>query len=324
MTFVIPLFFSSFAVQKNEIMSLLVIGTVAFDSIHTPYGKAERVIGGAATYAAWAASYFTKEQRLSSIIGGDFPKEEIKALEDRGVNMDGLEVMEDAKSFYWEGKYLDNMNSRETLVTDLNVLDDFDPVLPEEYRNTEYVLLGNLTPEIQLSVINQMSGKPKLIAADTMNFWIDIAKDKLLQVIEKIDVLSINDEEARQLSGVHSLAKAAKIIMAMGPKYLIIKKGEHGALLFHEEEIFFAPALPLLEVTDPTGAGDTFAGGFMGYMAMTGTVDFENMKRAVVYGSVMASFCVQEFSINKLKNLSEDDLSARLKRFINIVKFDIG
>ncbi len=304
-------------------MNLLVVGTVAFDSIYTPRGKAENVVGGAATYGLWAASYFTKSLQVVSIVGDDFPNEELELLRSRGVNTDGLDIIEGKKSFYWAGKYLDNMNSRETLVTELNVLEDFDPVLPDSYKNPDYVLLGNLTPEIQLSVLEQMEHRPKLVAMDTMNFWMDVAKPALLKVIEKVDVLTINDEEARQLSGVYSLAKAAKIILAMGPKYLIIKKGEHGALLFGGNGVFFAPALPLTEVHDPTGAGDSFAGGFMGYMAMTGEIDMDNMKRAVIYGSVMASFCVEEFSIERLKGLSQNEISKRLKRFVDIVHFSV-
>ena len=302
-------------------MSLLVVGTVAFDSIYTPRGKAEQVIGGAATYALWAASYFTKKTQLVSIVGEDFPEEELQLLAARGVDTAGLEIVEGKKSFYWAGKYLENMNSRETLVTELNVLEDFDPKLPDSFKNPDYVLLGNLTPDIQMAVINQLEKRPRLVAMDTMNFWMDVAKPTLLKVIEKVDVLTINDEEARQLSGVYSLAKAARVILAMGPKYLIIKKGEHGALLFGDDRVFFAPALPLTEVHDPTGAGDSFAGGFMGYMAMTGETDMENMKRAVIYGSVMASFCVEEFSIDRLKSLEEGEISARLKRFVDIVHF---
>ena len=303
-------------------MSLVIVGTVAFDSIYTPRGKAENVVGGAATYASWAASYFTKKIKLVSIVGEDFPKEEIELMESNGVDTEGLEIVKGKKSFYWAGKYLDNMNSRETLTTELNVLEDFDPKLPEAYLSSDYVLLGNLTPEIQMSVLEQIPVRPKLVAMDTMNFWMDVARDALLKVIEKVDVLTINDEEARQLSGVYSLAKAAKIILAMGPKYLIIKKGEHGALLFSGDNVFFAPALPLTEVNDPTGAGDSFAGGFMGYMAMTGETDMENMKRAVIYGSVMASFCVEEFSIERLKGLTTSEISVRLKRFVDIVHFN--
>lgn len=304
-------------------MSLVIVGTVAFDSIYTPRGKAERVIGGAATYGSLAASYFTEGIQLVSIVGEDFPAAELDNMRAKGINLDGLEIVEGKKSFFWAGKYLDNMNSRETLVTELNVLEDFDPKLPEAYKTADYVLLGNLTPEIQMSVLTQMTERPKLVAMDTMNFWMDVAMDMLKKVIAKIDVLTINDEEARQLSGEYSLVKAAEVILAMGPKYLIIKKGEHGALLFGEDKIFFAPALPLAEVNDPTGAGDSFAGGFMGYMAMTDEITFDNMKRAVIYGSVMASFCVEEFSIDRLKNLSQAEIAKRLKRFVDIVHFKV-
>jgi sugar/nucleoside kinase (ribokinase family) len=302
-------------------MSLVLVGTVAFDSIYTPRGKAERVVGGAATYAAWAASYFTKHLQLVSIVGEDFPDAELELLRGRGVDTAGLEIVKGKKSFYWAGKYLDNMNSRETLITELNVLEDFDPKLPDSYKSSEFVLLGNLTPEIQMSVLNQMPKRPKLVAMDTMNFWMDVAMPKLKEVIAKIDVLTINDQEARQLSGEYSLAKAADVILNMGPKYLIIKKGEHGALLFGKNSVFFAPALPLTEVNDPTGAGDSFAGGFMGYLAMTGEIDMEHMKRAVIYGSIMASFCVEEFSIERLKGLTPKDIAARMKRFVDIVDF---
>lgn len=304
-------------------MSLVIVGTVAFDSIYTPRGQAERVVGGAALYASLAASYFTKKTRLVSIVGEDFPVEEMDYMRSRNIDLDGLEIIEGKKSFFWAGKYLDNMNSRETLVTELNVLEDFDPKIPDSYQDAEYVLLGNLTPEIQLSVIEQINVRPKLVAMDTMNFWMDVAMDTLKKVIAKIDVLTINDEEARQLSGEYSLAKAAEVILTMGPKYLVIKKGEHGALLFGDDRVFFAPALPLTEVNDPTGAGDTFAGGFMGYMAMTGETDFDNMKRAVIYGSVMASFCVEEFSIDRLKDIERSELAARLKRFVDIVHFKV-
>lgn len=301
-------------------MSLVIVGTVAFDSIYTTRGKAEHVIGGAATYASWAASYFTNNVNMVSIVGNDFPTSELEELRVRGVNTDGIEHVEDKKSFFWAGKYDSDMNSRETLVTELNVLENFNPTLPDSYRSAEYVLLGNLTPDVQMHVLNQIDD-PKFVALDTMNFWMDVAKPQLLKVIEKIDVLVINDEEARQLSGVYSLAMAAKVILAMGPKYLVIKKGEHGALLFADDTVFFAPALPLTEVNDPTGAGDTFAGGFMGYMAMTGETNIANMKRAVIYGSVMASFCVEDFSIDRLKGLSENDISSRLKKFVDIVHF---
>jgi len=304
-------------------MSLLTVGTVAFDSIETPFGKADRIVGGAATYISWAASYFVKDIKLCSVIGDDFPDTELEALKAQGVSLEGLQVKEGEKSFYWAGRYHDNMNSRDTLVTELNVLADFDPVLPESYKDAEYVMLGNLTPEVQMRVIQQMNKRPKLIVLDTMNFWMDVAMDSLKKVIAVIDVLTINDEEARQLSGEYSLVKAARVIRAMGPKYLVIKKGEHGALLFHEENIFFAPALPLEEVFDPTGAGDTFAGGFIGYLAGTGDLSFENMKRAVVYGSVLASCTVEKFGIEKIKNLNKNEIDARVKRFADLMSVDM-
>ena len=304
-------------------MSLLTIGTVAFDSIETPFGKAEMVVGGACTYISYAASYFTDSINLSSIVGADFPQDEIKALENRGVNMEGLQIKQDGKTFFWSGKYHQNMNVRDTLVTDLNVLDDFDPQLPESFKSSKYVMLGNLTPAIQMQVLNQLDGSQHLVAMDTMNFWMDIAMDELLEVIAKVDVLTINDEEARQLSGEYSLVNAAEKIHKMGPKYLIIKKGEHGALLFSEGEIFFAPALPLAQVFDPTGAGDTFAGGFMGYLAHSEDISFDNMKRAVIYGSAMASFCVEEFSIDRLRSLTNKDILDRLEQFQKLSHFTL-
>jgi len=304
-------------------MSLIIVGTVAFDSIETPYGKAERVVGGAALYASIAASHFTKDVQLVSIIGGDFPQAELDYMANRGIDQEGLQIIKDKKSFFWSGRYHDNMNARDTLVTDLNVLADFDPVLPDNYKDSKYVMLGNLQPEVQMRVIDQMTKRPKLVILDTMNFWMDIAMDALKKVIAKIDVLTINDEEARQLSGEYSLVKAAGKILKMGPKYLIIKKGEHGALLFHTDKIFSAPALPLAEVYDPTGAGDTFAGGLAGYLAMTDDISFENMKRAIIYGSAMASFCVEKFSNERLKELDEGDVNKRLQRFVDLVKFDV-
>ena len=310
-------------IKNYKDMSLIIVGTVAFDSIETPFGKAERVVGGAALYGSIAASHFTDQVQLVSIIGGDFPQAELDYMANRGIDQEGLQIIKDKKSFFWSGKYHNNMNSRDTLVTDLNVLADFDPVLPESYKNAEYVMLGNLQPEVQMRVIDQMNTRPKLIILDTMNFWMDIAMDALQKVIAKIDVLTINDEEARQLSGEYSLVKAAEKILKMGPKYLIIKKGEHGALLFHEDKIFSAPALPLAEVYDPTGAGDTFAGGFAGYLAMTDDISFENMKRAIIYGSAMASFCVEKFSNERLKEVDEVDLAARMQRFVELSKFDI-
>ncbi len=302
-------------------MSLLSIGTVAFDNIQTPVGKVERVIGGACTYISIAASYFTKDLMISSIIGGDFPDSELKYLKKRGINLDGLEVIKEGKSFFWGGKYHDNMNKRDTLFTELNVLEDFNPKLPASYKTAKYLMLGNLTPDIQMKVIKQMKKQPKLITLDTMNFWMDIAMPSLKKVLKKVDVLTINDEEARQLSGEYSLVKAAAKIFKMGPKYLIIKKGEHGAMVFHKDKIFFAPALPLALVKDPTGAGDTFAGGFMGYLASVDKVNWEAIKTATIYGSVMASFCVEDFSINRLKTLKKGEITKRVKEFERMVKF---
>lgn len=303
-------------------MSLLTVGTVAFDDIKTPYGHAEKAIGGAATYISLAASYFVRPVNIVSIIGNDFPQEVLQDLESRGVDTRGIQRVENEKSFFWAGEYSDNLNSRETLATELNVLEKFDPVLPESYKDCEYVMLGNLTPEVQLKVIEQVKN-PKLVAMDTMNFWMDIAWDGLMEVIPKVDILIINDEEARQLSGEYSLAAAADKILDLGIQFLIIKKGEHGALFFQEDrEVFFAPALPLTKLKDPTGAGDTFAGGFMGYMAQTGDLSFDNMKRAVIYGSAMASFCVEEFSIHKLTGLNKEMIDQRVQRFVDLVHFD--
>jgi sugar/nucleoside kinase (ribokinase family) len=301
-------------------MSLLTVGTVAFDTIETPFGKAERIVGGACTYISLAASYFTKNINLVAVIGDDFPKADLTYLESKGVNLDGLQIKKGEKSFFWAGRYHDNMNSRDTLDTQLNVLADFDPILPESYKTSEYIMLGNLTPDVQMQVLNQLTKKPKLVVLDTMNFWMDIAMDSLLKVIAKVDVLTINDEEARQLSGEHSLVKAAKKILTMGPEYLIIKKGEHGALLFHKDKIFFAPALPLEEVFDPTGAGDTFAGGFIGYLASTDDVSFENMKKAIIYGSAIASFCVEKFGTEALKGLTHDQIANRVNQFAELVR----
>ena len=303
-------------------MSLLTVGTVAFDSIETPLGKAEKIVGGAATYISLAASYFTNPVHLVSVVGDDFPTKELNYLQGRGVSLDGLQIRSGEQSFFWAGRYHDNLNSRDTLDTQLNVLADFDPVLPEHYRQADFVMLGNLTPAVQQRVIDQLTESPRLIVLDTMNFWMDTAMESLHKVISQIDVLVINDEEARQLSGEYSLVKASDKILQMGPKYLVIKKGEHGALLFHGDSIFFAPALPLAEVFDPTGAGDTFAGGFMGYLASTHDLGFENLKRAVIYGSTMASFCVEKFSTAKLKELSDDAITERMLRFVQLVNFD--
>jgi len=304
-------------------MSLVTVGTVAFDSIETPHGKADRVVGGAATYISLAASYFHKPIQLVSVVGDDFPEEELAYMRKRGIQLEGLDIKEGEKSFFWSGRYHDNMNQRDTLDTQLNVLENFNPKLPASYRDAKYLMLGNLTPEVQMRVIKQIKKRPKLVVMDTMNFWMDIAMPALKKVIKKVDVLTINDEEARQLSGEYALVKAAEVIHKMGPKFLVIKKGEHGALLFHEGKMFFAPALPLANVFDPTGAGDTFAGGFIGYIASTGKVNFENMKRAVIYGSTMASFCVEEFSIGRLKGLKKSEVNKRVKEFVKLTKFSL-
>jgi sugar/nucleoside kinase (ribokinase family) len=303
-------------------MSLIVVGTMAFDAIETPFGKTDKIIGGSAVYAAYAACNFIKPINQVSIIGYDFPNEEIADLEARGVSMDGVEVIKDKKSFFWSGRYHEDMNSRDTLVTDLNVLADFDPKLPESYVDSEFTMLGNLQPTVQMNVIKQLK-RPKLIVMDTMNFWMESAMPELEKVLKKIDVLLINDAEARQLSGQYSLVKASKTILGMGPKFLIVKKGEHGALLFHGDKVFFAPALPLEEVFDPTGAGDTFAGGFIGHLAKTKDISFENMKTAIIVGSAMASFCVEKFGPTRLKEISKEDIDKRLQQFRELVNFDI-
>jgi sugar/nucleoside kinase (ribokinase family) len=302
-------------------MSLLVIGSVAFDALETPFGKTDKIVGGAASFISLSSSYFVKPVNLVAVVGGDFPKSDIRMFEAHGVDTTGLQIKENEKSFFWSGRYFNDMNSRETLVTELNVLADFDPLVPEAYQDCEYLMLGNLSPQVQRTVIARMRRRPKLIVMDTMNFWMDIAYEELVQTIALVDVLSINDEEARQLSKEYSLVKAAKIIMAMGPKYLIIKKGEHGALLFNQEEIFYAPALPLEEVFDPTGAGDTFAGGFIGYLAQAGDVSFENMKKAVIHGSAMASFCVEKFGTERLVNLTDSEIQGRVQKFADLVRF---
>lgn len=304
-------------------MSLMVVGSMAFDALETPFGKVDRIIGGSATYAAWAASNFTRPIKQVSIIGGDFQQDEIAKLEARGVEFEGVEVVKDGKSFFWSGRYHMDMNTRDTLVTELNVLEQFNPQIPESYQDCEFLFLGNLVPAVQMSVINQLKNRPKLIVMDTMNFWMDIALDDLKKTIAMVDVLMVNDSEARQLSGEYSLVKAALKIQAMGPKYVIIKKGEHGALLFHGKHVFFAPALPLEEVFDPTGAGDTFAGGFMGHIARTKDISFENMKTAIIVGSALASFCVEKFGPLRLQEISAKDIEDRINEFVELVNFDI-
>lgn len=304
-------------------MSLIIIGTVAFDAIETPFGKTDKIVGGAATYASLAASYFYNKVKIVGVIGDDFQQDNIDKFSQHGIDTEGLQIKEGEKSFFWSGKYRNDMNSRDTLITELNVLEHFDPIIPESYQDCEYLMLGNLTPIVQQTVINRLKKRPKLIVLDTMNFWMDIMMSDLLETIKLIDVLTINDEEARQLSGEYSLVKAAKKILEMGPKYLIIKKGEHGALLFHEDKIFSAPALPLAEVFDPTGAGDTFAGGFIGYLAKVDTINFANMKNAIIYGSALASFCVEKFGTEKILNLSQEEIAARVQEFVNLSSFTI-
>lgn len=305
-------------------MSLIVVGTMAFDALETPFGKVDKIIGGSATYVAWSASNFTQPIKQVSIIGGDFPQSEIDALKSRGVAFEGVEVVPDGKSFFWSGRYHLDMNTRDTLVTDLNVLAQFNPQIPDSYQDCEFLMLGNLVPAVQMSVINQMKKRPKLIVMDTMNFWMESAMDDLVKVLGMVDVLMVNDSEARQLSGEYSLVKAALKIQKMGPKYLIIKKGEHGALLFHGTNVFFAPALPLEEVFDPTGAGDTFAGGFIGHIARTKDISFENMKTAIIVGSAMASFCVEKFGPERLIELTHEEIEQRIEEFVELVNFDIN
>jgi sugar/nucleoside kinase (ribokinase family) len=301
---------------------LVIVGTVAFDAIETPFGKTDKILGGAATFIGLAAANYHVDGAIVSVVGGDFPQSYLDLLADKGMDCKGIEVVKDGKTFFWAGKYHNDMNSRDTLVTELNVLADFQPVVPENYRDAEVVLLGNLHPDVQMSVVDQMTA-PKLVILDTMNFWMEHTWDALIQVLVKVDVISINDEEARQLSGEYSLVRAAKKIQTMGPNYVIIKKGEHGALLFHKEEVFFAPALPLEEVFDPTGAGDTFAGGFAGYLTQTEDYSFENMKKAIVHGSALASFCVEKFGTERLQTLKRDELYSRLQQFKQLTQFDI-
>ncbi len=297
---------------------------MAYDAIETPFGKRDRIVGGSAVYVAYAAANFIKPINLVSIIGNDFEEAEIKALEAKGVSFEGVEKVKNKKSFFWSGKYHLDMNTRDTLVTDLNVLADFNPVIPDNFQDSEFLMLGNLHPAVQISVINQMKTRPRLIAMDTMNYWISSALEDLKKVLAMVDVLMVNDAEARELTGEYSLVKAAKKIMEMGPVFLIIKKGEHGALLFHANEVFFAPALPLEEVFDPTGAGDTFAGGFMGHVARTKDISFENMKTAIIVGSAMASFCVEKFGPERLKEISKPEISDRIRQFVDLVNFDIS
>ena len=305
-------------------MRLVTVGSVAFDAIETPFGKTNKIVGGAGTFISLSASFFMKNQGIISVVGDDFPTETLEFMKSRGINTSGIQIKEGEKTFFWSGKYHNDMNSRDTLVTELNVLENFDPIVPEEFQQADYLMLGNLSPQVQRQVIERMANRPKLIAMDTMNFWMDIALTDLMETISMVDVLIINDEESRQLSKEYSLLKASKVIRAMGPKILIIKKGEHGALLFHGDHVFFAPALPLEEVFDPTGAGDTFAGGFMGYIAATDDISFENMKRAIIAGSALASFSVEKFGTERLTEISATDMDERMQQFVTLTNFEMN
>ena len=305
-------------------MSLLTVGSVAFDAIETPFGKTDKIVGGAGTYISLASSFFVGQQKIISVVGSDFPSEVLNDMNSRGIDTDGLQIKVGEKTFFWSGKYHNDMNSRDTLITELNVLEHFDPIVPESYQDSSYVMLGNLSPVVQSKVVERMENRPKLIAMDTMNFWMDIAMDDLKKTISMVDVLILNDEEARQLTDEYALVTAAKKILKMGPAHVIIKKGEHGALLFSVDQMFFAPALPLAEVFDPTGAGDTFAGGFMGYIASTEDNSFENLKRAVIYGSAMASFCVEKFGTQRLLEVTQEDIINRVKEFSDLSSFDLN
>lgn len=304
-------------------MSLVIIGTVAFDTIETPFGKTDKILGGAGTFASLAASYLCDRIKLVSVIGEDFGSRNLAVIKDRGIDVSGVQIVPGGQTFWWSGRYHNDMNSRDTLATDLNVLANFDPIIPDSYQDCEYLLLGNLTPQVQLITLGRLRRKPKLVVLDTMNYWMNVALDDLKKVLKEVDVLTINDAEARQLSGEYSLVKAAKVILAMGPKYLIIKKGEHGALLFGENQIFSAPALPLADVFDPTGAGDSFAGGFIGYLAKVKSINFNNMKNALIFGSVLASFCVEKFGTDRLVDLTDGDIQKRLNAFVALSQFSL-
>ena len=303
---------------------LLIVGTVAFDAIETPFGKTDKILGGAATYIGLSASFFNLKSAIVSVVGDDFPQEYLDLLSNKNIDISGIEIVKGGKTFFWSGKYHNDLNSRDTLATELNVLADFQPKVPQDFKNAEVVMLGNLHPLVQSSVLDQMETEPKLVVLDTMNFWMDCALPELLEVIKRVDVITINDEEARQLSGEYSLVKAAAKIHTMGPKYVVIKKGEHGALIFHGKEVFFAPALPLEEVFDPTGAGDTFAGGFSGFITQSENISFENMKKAIIYGSNLASFCVEKFGTERMEHLQQDEVVERLKQFRALTQFDIA
>lgn len=313
----------AYSFTYNYMSKLLIVGTVAFDAIETPFGKTDKILGGAATYIGLSAAYFPLSSAIVSVVGNDFPKEYLDLLEAKNIDISGIEIVPDGKTFFWSGRYHNDLNTRDTLDTQLNVLAEFNPVVPENFKDAEVVMLGNLHPNIQISVLDQMSSRPKLVVLDTMNFWMDCALEELKEVIKRIDVITINDEEARQLSGEYSLVKAAEVIHAMGPKYVVIKKGEHGALLFEGNNVFFAPALPLKDVFDPTGAGDTFAGGFAGYMAQSPKISFHHMKNAIIYGSTLASFCVEKFGTERMENLQKEEVDNRLQQFKMLTQFDI-
>ena len=320
-----PLQFEIASKSRNDNLmnKLLIVGTVAFDAIETPFGKTDKILGGAGTFIGLSAAHFNLQSAIVSVVGEDFPQEYLDLLTERNIDISGLEVVKGGKTFFWSGKYHNDLNSRDTLITELNVLADFNPVVPQNFKNADVVMLGNLHPIVQSSVLDQMESQPKLVVLDTMNFWMDCALPELLDVMKRVDVITINDEEARQLSGDYSLVKAAAKIQAMGPKYVVIKKGEHGALLFHEKEIFFAPALPLEEVFDPTGAGDTFAGGFAGFITQSENISFDNMKRAIIHGSNLASFCVEQFGTERMQSLKKEEVNERLKQFKSLTQFDI-
>ena len=305
-------------------MSLLIVGSVAYDAIETPFGQTDKILGGAGTFIALAASYFTENPQVVSVVGGDFEKKYLDMLENHKIDIKGIQIKENEKTFFWSGRYHNDMNSRDTLITELNVLENFDPIIPDSYQGAEFLMLGNLAPDVQRKVIERLDKRPRFIAMDTMNFWMDIMMPELKKTISMVDILIINDEEARQLSRDYSLAKAAKKIMAMGPQYLIIKKGEHGALLFHENKVFSAPALLLEEVYDPTGAGDTFAGGFIGYLAKHGDISFENIKNAIIVGSAMASFSVEKFGTQNITDLTQEQIYDQVKKFIDLSDFKIA
>ena len=302
---------------------LVIVGTVAFDAVETPFGKTDKILGGSASYIGLSASQFDVDSAIVSVVGGDFPQDYLDLFLKRDIDISSIEIIKEGKTFFWSGRYHNDMNTRDTLATELNVLENFQPIVPEAYKDAKILVLGNLHPIVQSSVLDQMSESSTLVILDTMNFWMDHALNDLLDVIKRVNVITINDEEARQLTSEHSLVTAAKKIHEMGPEYVVIKKGEHGALLFNGTNVFFAPALPLESVFDPTGAGDTFAGGFAGFLAQTENISFENMKKAVIYGSTLASFCVEKFGTERLESLQSEEVRTRLKAFKDLTRFEI-